>query len=451
MTPTAEVPHVAVIGGGFSGLAAGYELTKRGVKATVFERDAGIGGLAGSFQVNGVQLERFYHHWFTTDEHVMALIDELGTQDQIIFRPTRTGIYYADKRFNLSTPFDVLRFKPLPLIDRFRLGLLALRARKVKDWQRLESLTAAEWLRQMGGDRVYEVVWRPLLRGKFGEHAREVSAVWISNKLKLRGGSRGKAGDERLGYYRGGFTALADRMATRIRDNGGRVLTNSPIEALVVERGQVTGVNVAGEKIAVDAAIATPALPIIADLVEPHTDPEYVARLRRIRYLANLCIVLELDRSLSDIYWLSVNDPGFPFVAVIEHTNFEPAETYGGRHLCYLSAYLPESAELYQMEDRATVEHTLPHLQRVFPHFKPAWIVASHVWRARFAQPVVERRYRDLIPATETPLAGLYLASMAQIYPEDRGTNYAIREGRRVGGHVADALDKPEMVRFDGR
>ncbi len=429
MAGTSE-PHVVIIGAGFCGLAAAYELGKQGIRTTVLERDAEIGGLAGSFEVNGVQLEKFYHHWFTNDEYVMRLIEELGKQDQVLVRPTRTGMYYASNLFKLSTPLDLLRFSPLPFLDRIRLGLLALRARRVKDWRSLEDRTAADWLREMGGERVYEIVWEPLLRGKFGEVAEEVSAVWFWNKLKLRGGSRGKGGEEQLAYYRGGFAALAEAMAEAIRAQGGEIITNVPVSQLQVDSGRVTGIIAGNDVILADAVIATPALPIIADLVEPHVPEEYAAQLRGIRYLANICVVLELDCSLSDTYWLNVNDPGFPFIGVIEHTNFEPPATYDGRHIVYLSKYLPESDALYQMADEEVVDFTLEHLARMFPELKRKWVLGAHVWRARHSQPIVERRYSQLIPHNQTPIDGLYLATMAQIYPEDRGTNYAIGQGR---------------------
>ncbi len=153
-----------------------------------------------------------------------------------------------------------------------------------------------------------------------------------------------------------------------------------------------------------------------------------------------MCLVLELDQPLSEYYWLNVTDPEFPFVGLIEHTNFESPKTYGGRHIVYLSKYLPETSTLFNLGDRELYEFSLPHLQRLFPAFKPAWIKAYHVWRARFAQPVVDCRYPRHIPDARTPLAGFYIATMAQIYPEDRGTNYAVREGRRVGALVAKDL-----------
>ena len=433
-------PHVAVIGGGFCGLAAAYELGRRGVRATVLERDAEIGGLAGSFPVGGARLEKFYHHWFTNDVHVMELIAELGLSDQVLTRPTRTGAYYAHDFFKLSTPLDLLRFSPLPFPDRLRLGLLALRARRVRDQRALEDRAAADWLREMGGERVYRVVWEPLLRGKFGDLAEEVAAVWFWNKLKLRGGSRGRGGGERLAYYKGGFAALADRLAQAIRGQGGEIRTGVRVSGLRVDAGRAVGVAAPTETLAADAVIATPALPIVADLVAPHAPGEYVDSLRRIRYLANVCVVLELDRSLSDLYWLNVNDPGFPFVGVIEHTNFEPASTYAGRRIVYLSRYLPESDALWRMPDADVVAFTLEHLRRMFPELTDDRILAAHVWRAQYAQPVVERGYRRLIPATRTPVTNLFLATMAQIYPQDRGTNYAIRQGREVARDVAAAL-----------
>ncbi len=440
MTPTSS-PHIAVIGAGFCGLAAAYELGVRGIRATVLERDGEIGGLAGSFNAGGAQLEKFYHHWFTHDVHIMRLVEELGQSDRILSRPSRAGAYYAHQFFKLSTPLDLLRFSPLPFWSRLRLGLLALRARRVRDWRGLEDRTAADWLRELGGERVYEVVWEPLLRGKFGDLAEEVAAVWFWNKLKLRGSSRGKGGAEQLAYYRGGFAALADALADAIRAQGGAIRTGVAVRGLQVDAGRVTDIVTADATVACDGVIATPALPIVAELVAPHVPGEYVALMRRIRYLANICVVLELDRSLSDIYWLNVNDPSFPFVAVIEHTNFEPASTYAGRHIVYLSKYLPATDAVYGMPDADVVAFTLEHLRRMFPDLADERVLAAHVWRARYAQPVVECGYRRLIPDRQTPLSNLLLATMAQIYPQDRGTNYAIQQGREAARAFAAMLN----------
>ena len=437
---TPERHPVAVIGGGFSGLAAAYELSLRGIPCTVYEADASVGGLAGSFQVEGTDLEKFYHHWFTSDEHVMGLVEELGLADRLVEHASRTGLYYANRHYRLASPLDVLRFDPLSWPDRIRLGLGTLRARRVDEWKPLEQVTSAEWLRQMFGPRVYEVVWEPLLRGKFGEYADSVAAVWMWNKLKLRGGSRKASGAESLMYLRGGFAALAERTAERIEELGGRVETDSPVTGIETRDGSVSAVIVDGKAQPVSAVLGTTALPLIADIVREQVDDGVTAALERIDYLGAVCIVLELDRSLSETYWLNVNDLSFPFVGVIEHTNMEPASAYGGRHIVYLSRYLTETDPLFTMSDDDAVGFGLEHLGRMFPELERDWVLDGHVWRARYAQPIVERDYTALLEAIDLPFDNFHLASMAQIYPEDRGTNYAVRDGRTAARHLAQAM-----------
>lgn len=431
--PPVKGQQVVVVGGGFTGLAAAWQLARDGVNVTLLEREAQLGGLAAGFSVDsGQMLERFYHHWFSNDAHVMELIRDLGEESRVLLRPTRTGMYYANRMFRLSTPLDLLRFTALRPIDRLRLGLLAIRARGLNDWRALEHVTAAEWLRKLAGEQVYRVVWEPLLRGKFGEMAEEVSAVWMWNKLKLRGGSRDRNGAEILAYYRGGFPALVQRLRTEIESLGGCVRTGVTAQSMQLANGRLCGVITDQEVVSADAVIVTTALPLVADMLGGLVSPGYLARLRRVPYLANVCIVLELDRSLSETYWLNVNDPSFPFVGLVEHTNFEPTESYGGRHIAYLSRYLPETDPFYTLEADAMLEYCQPFLKKLFPEFQREWILGHHVWRERFAQPVVTRGYSSLLPEVRSPLAGLYIATMAQIYPQDRGTNYAIRDGRAV-------------------
>ncbi|TNF22680.1 MAG: NAD(P)/FAD-dependent oxidoreductase [Rhodobacteraceae bacterium] len=431
---------IAIIGAGFTGLAAARDLARAGRRVTVYEAEAHVGGLGGAFQPagGGDPVDRFYHHWFTSDQAIMTLIDELGLADAVTQEPSLTGVYFANRAYRLSTPLDLLRFPALPLIDRLRLGWMALRARRVTDWRALEGLTAEEWLRAMAGDRVYEVIWAPLLQGKFGAQASEISAVWIWNKLKLRGGSRSKDGAERLGYMRGSFARLAEALAADIRAHGGEIRLNAPVTGLAPE-GEGWRIDGPWGTARAGKVIATLAPPLVARMVEGWAAPEAVRKLDRIGYLANLCLVLELDRPLGATYWLNVNDPDFPFVGVIEHTNFQPAAQYGGRHIVYLSRYLPKDDPLYALSDGAVLDYALPHLGRMFPAFRRSWVMGHHVWRARWAQPVVERQYSRLIPDAEGPGEGLYLCSMAQIYPEDRGTNYAVRAGRQIAARLLSA------------
>jgi protoporphyrinogen oxidase len=420
----------AIIGGGFTGLATAARLLSLGRSVIILEKEAQLGGLASGFDVGGYELERFYHHWFTNDTHVPELAAQIGKSDKIVTRKSSTGMYYAGSFFRLSTPMDLLKFNAIPFADRIRTGVATLWVRTIKDWLPLEDKTAKDWLIQLFGKNAYRVIWEPLLIGKFGAHADSISAVWFWNKLTLRGGSRGKDGGEALAYYLGGFAEFARNVGDYIRAQGGVIRLG--VSANKVRNGGDGRVHIEtdkGEVLARTALVTTP-MPLAADIID--TPAAYKDQLRAIKYIGNVCLVLELDRSLSSQYWTNVNDPSFPFVGVIEHTNFEPTSSYGGRHIVYLSKYLPVEEPLYNMNADEALAFATPHIKRMFPNFDPAWVKHAYVWREPYAQPLVVKHYSKLIPAFETPLANVFISTMAQVYPEDRGTNYAIREGRKA-------------------
>jgi protoporphyrinogen oxidase len=432
MDVSSKKANVVVIGGGFTGLSAAYELTRLGVGVTVLEKDDEVGGMAASFKINGYRLDKFYHHFFNSDRHLIHLVDKIGLTDRLRYAPTKTSIYLGKSFYRLSSPLDVLRFRPLGLADRLRLGMLVLWAKHLVDWQTLESLTAEQWLVSRCGKQVYQVVWEPLLRAKFGSFAREVSAVWFWNKLVLRGGSRNFAGQEVLGYFNGSFGTLAQALADKVVSFGGEVLVKTPVTSLIVKNGCVRGVLTPCEMIDAEAVISTPALPVIANLLEGNVTQEYIGRLRRIKYLANICLVLELGNSLSDIYWLNINDSNIPFTGIVEHTNFMSVESCAGRHVVYLSKYLEQDSNIYNMSEKQLLEFFVPHIRRIFEGFDKSKICGHHVWRAPYAQPLIEQHYSKLICPTKTPVKGFYIATMAQVYPQDRGVNYAVGQGRQV-------------------
>lgn len=427
-----------VVGAGFGGLSVAHEMALAGRPCIVLESDDEPGGLAGSFSVNGYSLEKFYHHWFTSDTAIFAVIDELGVRGQLTYTSSNTGIYSANRIFRLSRPLDLLRFSAIPFVDRVRTGLLALRSRRVRDWRSLEALTALEWLRSLGGRRAAEVIWEPLLRGKFGDAADLVSAVWIWNKLKLRGGSRGKGGREELAYFRGGFSRFVASWVAFLKEKGIVIRTRTPAQEIVAENGRIRGVVTDSGFIRANNIVVTTPLPIFLKLV-PHLEAEYVEQAARIRFLGNVCLIMVLKRSLSDTYWLNITDPAFPFVGVIEHTNLELPSNYGGNHIVYLSKYVATNEDIYAMNEAELFEYSLPHLQRMFPEFDRSWVKGLFSWKTPYAQPIVTRHYQQQIPAARTPLAGLWLSTMAQVYPEDRGTNYAVVYGRRVAREILDS------------
>ena len=435
-----------IVGGGFTGLAAAHILAKRGRKVRVLEATDTPGGLAGTFEFSdGVRLEKFYHHWFNNDVYVPELVRELGHCRDIVTMPSSIGMYYNGKLWRLSSPLDLLRFTALPLIDRLRLGILVFQVRRVKDWKTIEHMSIREWLEPIVGENVYRVVWEPLIAAKFSIYADIISAVWFWKKLVLRGGSRGKGGREELAYFTGGFGRLAELMVGAIRSHGGEVGFDQPVTGLRVQGSEVWAVKTPFGDVAGEQFLFTPAFPIIADIFSGSADPAWIARLRRVRYLGNMCLVLRLSRSLSDTYWLNVNDPGFPFVAVIEHTNFDSPVHYKGSHIVFLSRYLAVEDPVWNYSGEEYLNFAVEHLQRMFPEMERSWVLDYRVWRAEYAQPVTERDFSDYLPGYETPYVNAFISTMAQIYPEDRGTNYAIREGRSAAERMlatSKALDK---------
>ena len=438
-----NVNDIVIVGGGFTGLTAAYVLSKQGYKVRVIEADTTAGGLAGTFQFSdGVPLEKFYHHWFNNDVYVPELVKELGMEGDVITLPTRTGMYFNGRMWNLSTPLDLLRFTALSFIDRIRLGLLVLQVRRIKDWKTIEHLSIREWLESLCGKNVYRVVWEPLIKSKFSIYAEAVNAVWMWKKLVLRGSTRNDKGGEELAYFKGGFGRLAEAMVTAIESAGGEVTCGVNVTGVRSAGSKLLALETNSGEVSGRQFLFTPAFPIIANIFEGAADANWLASMRRVRYLGNTCLVLRLKHSLSDTYWLNVNDPGFPFVGVIEHTNFDLPENYKGSHIAFLSRYLAVEDSVWSYSDEQYVDFALEHLKRMFPEMDRSWVLEHRVWRAEFAQPVTECNYSQYVPGRETPFENAFISTMAQIYPEDRGTNYAIREGRAVASHISKLLSE---------
>lgn len=429
--------RVAIIGSGFTGIAAAYEVTRSGHKAIILERDNRPGGLAATFQTSGQELEKFYHHWLGTDEEIFGLIRELGHGDKLRFHSSKVGIYYANSMYRFSSPLDLLRFKPLPFFSRIRFGLSIIYSWTIKDSRYLETVTAEEWLIKVAGRKAYETVWRPLLIGKFGtSHYKQVAAIWIWNKLIQRGKSRDKKAKEVLGYYKGGFKAFISDLIDSISNSGGEIEYNSEVKQVRPRPDGTVDLKIGSDWRNFDRVIYTGHTPELASVMETSGFFEEAEKAKRIDYLANICLILETTESLSETYWLNVNDTSFPFVAIIEHTNFETTETYGGKHLIYLSKYIQATDELYALSADEMTEFAIPHLKRLFPQFDITSIESSHLWKADYAQPIICKNYSDVIPQIKTSIPNFFVSTMAQVYPQDRGTNYAVKNGREVGRMV---------------
>lgn len=424
----------AVLGGGALGLTAALRLAQRGEDVVLFEREPEPGGLAAGFRLGPSYLEKFYHHLFRSDTSAQALINEVGLGDKLVWPRPKTGVWLEGKAYQLDSPASVLRFAPLPVLDRVRLGAATAYLKLEPNYHRLESVTADEWLERWMGQRVHEFVWKPQLIAKFGDRYADIVMSWFWARIHMRSTS--------LGYLQGGFQQLYNRLVEVIQEQGGathfgttvKAVTRNPDGRFMVETDR--GIET------FDRVISTLPTRLTTQLI-PELGDEYGRTYGSVESLGAQCLILALDRPLTDIYWLSINDLDFPFMALVEHTNYMPPEDYGGRHLIYLGNYLPMDHPLFRKSEEEVLAEFLPALGRINPDFSPDWVTEHWLFRAPFAQPLVTVGYPDRLPAHDTPVPNLYLANMSQVYPQDRGQNYSIAMANRLVASLSATSPPP--------
>jgi len=429
-------PRVAVLGAGALGLTAAYRLAKLGLPVTVIERETTLGGLAAGFAVGDTYLDRFYHHLFRSDRHIVALYEELGLSGDLVWRRPKTGVLHNSRPYQLDSPLAVLRFSPLPPLDRLRLGLVIAYLKVVPAYRPLERHTADAWLGRYMGRRAHEVVWRPQLMAKFGARYADISMAWMWARIHDR--------TTALGYPRGGFQALYDRLGAEIRRLGGEVRLGEAVTAIAPLPDGAIAVATPRGRERFDRVLST--LPTRVSLRLTSGLPEEFRRQYDWgeAYGAH-CVILALDGQLmrEGTYWAGVLDADYPFMAVVEHTNMVPAAEYGGRRLVYLGSYLPMEHPRFQQSDDEVLALYLPHLQRINPAFHPDWVREHWVFQAPYAQPIVTRDFPAHVAPLRSPLPNLWLASMFHVYPHDRGQNYSVELANRVAALVAAGVDQP--------
>ena len=455
-----------MIGAGVAGLVAAHRLGQAGHACDVYERWPGLGGQAATLDVGqGHLLERYYHHLFTSDRHIAALYEELGMPDELEWRPSSVAFFADGRQWPFVTPQDLLRFRPLSPLARVRMGAAVVGLQRFgRDRAPYERITAREWIQSRMGRQPWEKVWGPLLRGKFGERADDIAMVWLWSKFTLRRSIKGdEARQEKLGYPRRSWEELFAALQRSIEGTGGRVLIDRPAARLARDgagllvtpgapgsfrRGHAPAAfEPAGEPERYDAVLATVPNDVFEGLLDDdlrrEVGEEYLGRARSIEYFAALCLLLELDRPFSPYYWTNIADPELPFVGLIEHTNFIEPERYGGRRFLYVANYLPHGHELLSLDADALLARYEDGLRKVNPGYSRGWVRELWLHREPAAQPIVTVGYHERIPALRTPAAGLVLANTTQVYPEDRGTNYAVRLGddaaRELVAHAAGA------------
>ena len=428
--------EVVIIGGGMAGLATAYFLSQAGREVTILEKEEVLGGLARSFRVNlegergqkdDLWPERFYHFFLRRDKHIVALLEELGLGEEIIWQPLKFGIFskggikflgylYEGEIVPFASAVDVLRTRKITFGQKIALARIYRRLKKVKSFQELEGITAREFFSSLGGKTLYERIFAPLICGKWGEAADEVSAAWLWARITSRSA---EGADKNAGCLKGFLHHLIIRLEEVLLNSGVKIFMNTRATRIEVDQGAVKGVVYEGGQgqgeIETKCVVATLPVPQLLEIIQ--LPPEFHADYESIDYIACICLALGLKESLSNFLRV-VSMPGLSsFNGWVEITNIVPPEHLRGAHLVYVFKFLHPQDRFYKKSDQEIKKIFLEDLKRLMANFHPEDVLWARVHRTRFADPIFRLNYTSKMPKIQGPCRGLYLAGYFNALP----------------------------------
>lgn len=425
--------RIAILGAGPMGLAVAYQLARDGHRPVIFEADDRVGGMTASFDFGGVQIERYYHFHCTSDTDFLTVLDELGLASKMRWTETRMGYWFNKRLQAWGNPLALLRFKGLGLIAKFRYGLHAFLCTRRNDWAPLDHVEASGWIRRWVGAEAYEVLWRKLFDYKFYHYADNLSAAWIWSRIRRIGRSRYSLVREKLGYLEGGSSTLLEGLHADIVRHGGEVRLSSPVQRIVIEQGQVRGVEVGGERLAFDKVVSTVPLPFVPRLA-PDLPDAILEKFRALNNIAVVCVIAKLRRPVSGNFWVNTNDPDMDIPGIVEYTNLRPLDA----HVVYVPFYMPGEHPKYAEADAVFIDKVRRYLRMINPALGDDDFIEIRASRYRHAQPICEPGFLERLPPRKLPVEGLWAADTSHYYPEDRGISESIGFGRMLAREVQE-------------
>lgn len=415
---------IGIIGAGISGLSAAYELTKLGHKVIVFERSDTPGGLGTYIKIKNNYIERFYHHFFESDNYIKEYAKELEISKKLKFYKAKTGIFYDGKIYSFRSPLDVLNFKPLSFWDRLRCGAIVGFLKLLPTpLESLDKIPASEWIKKYAGKNVYEKIWGPLLEGKFSEYANKIPALWLWGRIKDR--------SSKLGYFDISVKVLFDKIIESINKSGNMIKLNS--EIIGVSKSS-NGIQVAekNSKYSFEKVILTTVSPISNFLIKSAVPDKFRKYLNSIDHLGAVCLVLELKYSIQSQYWLNICDKKSPVLVMIEHTNMLDKKYYGESHIVYLANYIHRNDKRFKDSAERIFEEYTSILSKLNKKFNKSWILKWYISKVPRAQTIFGLESLKNIPPITLPIPNLYMINIDQMYPHDRNLNQGIELGKKV-------------------
>jgi protoporphyrinogen oxidase len=425
--------RICIIGAGITGLTAAYDLGLFGYEVILLEAEKTVGGLARYTYINGYPTDLLYHFICTGDRDLLNLIQELGINKYLKWGQAKTSYYYQGNMYNFGRPIDLIRFTPIPFIQRIKFGLNIIRSRYTKNWQPLDNISASHWLTSEIGQQGFSVIWDPLLRFKFGDYNDLISAAWIWHRIHRVAKSRRQFWQrEYYGYLEGGSSTLIKAILDRLNNMPNiTILTNARVYEVESDNGQVKGVkhSVSGEVIPCDFVISTIPLPILL-IITPKLNHKYRDTIGKIEYLGVICGLLKLNHRLTDSFWLNIDDQTIPYKGVIEYSNLYTTRNNDNYSIVYIPYYLRTSSALFSSNDESLKLDFIHGLKKINPNFNENWIDECIITRNSYAQAICTVNFSSLVPAVTAPISGLFVNDSTQFYPEDRTMSGAIRQAR---------------------
>jgi protoporphyrinogen oxidase len=435
--------NIGIVGGGATGLALAYRLAGQGHSVTVLEADRQLGGLATHHDYGPFYWDRFYHVILPSDADLLGLLGEIGLGDDVRWSPSRTGCYVDERMYSISTNAEFLRFPLIGLVGKLRLALTILYCSRIRDWQRLESITVADWLRKTCGSSTFEKFWKPLLLAKLGESYKRVSAVFIWTYITRLFSARESArGRERLGYVSGGYRAVFARLEQRIRSAGGVVRTGVSVQSIHAGAGAGLWVDHSGTTEHFDKVVFTGPVNALQNVAD-----SALLRIARkdlgVEYLGVICMVVVSRRPLVPYYVVNIADGRLPFTGVIGMTNVVSTEETAGRHLTYLPKYVLSDDPLLRRPDDEIRATFLDGLRMLLPDLDMDDVESVHINRAFKVQPLQVLNYSSLVPQVTTRHSDFFVLNTSQFVNGTLNNNSVVRAVNAFVDEHAAAFHQP--------
>jgi protoporphyrinogen oxidase len=425
---TNQPQHWAIIGGGVLGMTLAHRLAQRGERVTLCEAAPQLGGLASAWSLGNVVWDRHYHVTLLSDTHLRALLQEIGLEKEMRWVETKTGFFSGGKLYSMSTTAEFLKFPPLSLWERLRLGGTIFLASKLRNWRRLEKLTVESWLRRWSGRGAFEKIWLPLLRAKLGEAYKKTSAAFIwAHTQRMYKARRSGHKKEMFGYVPGGYARILDRLAEVLTQDGVEIRCAAPVQRVNGREGRPVTVQFAdGREERFDRVVFTTPAPIIAATC-PQLGAEERRRFREVEYLGIVCSSLLLKKPISPYYVTNITDDWVPLTAIIEMTTIVDPKELDGHSLVYLPKYVMSDDPAFAESDEVVRERCLATLERMHPHFKRDDVLAFRTSRARYVMALPTLSYSERLPPMQTSMPGVYAVNSAHILKGNLNVNETIQ------------------------